>query len=171
VKVRNIVLRTALNGWQFSGITSFISGAPLSVGFTTTTSIDITGSPDLAPRINVNGDPNLSKDQQTFSRVFNTSVFSLPAVGTIGNAGRWAIRGPGVNNSDISLSKTVPIRERLQLQLRLEAYNAFNHTQFTAVNTSAQFNPATGQQTNAAFGQYTAAANPRQVQLAVKVRF
>jgi hypothetical protein len=56
------------------------------------------------------------------------------------------------------------------LQLRLEAYNAFNHTQFTGVTTNAQFNAA-DQQVNAAFGQFTSAANPRQVQLAVKATF
>jgi len=85
--------------------------------------------------------------------------------------GRTVIRGPGLENWDAALVKGFRIYERLLLQLHLEAYNAFNHTQFTTVNTTAQFNPATGQQVNAAFGQFTAAANPRQVQLAVRVSF
>jgi hypothetical protein len=169
--VHNAILRGALHGWQLSGITTFQSGAPLGIGVTTTTSEDITGSPDLGPRVVVTGDPNLSKSQQTFSQFFNTSVFSLPAVGTVGNAGRTVIRGPGLNNWDSALAKNFRIVERLRLQLRLEAYNAFNHAQFTTVNTTAQFNPATGAQVNAAFGQFTAAANPRQVQLAAKLTF
>jgi len=169
--VRGAVLRSVLNGWQLSGITSFVSGAPLGVGFTTTTAVDISGTPDLSPRIVVTGAASLPKSQQTFSQFFNTSVFQLPAVGTVGNAGRTVIRGPGVNNWDAALVKSFVLREPLRLQLRLEAYNAFNHTQFTTVNTTAQFNPATGQQVNAAFGQFTAAANPRQVQLALKVTF
>jgi hypothetical protein len=59
---------------------------------------------------------------------------------------------------------------RIRAQLRLEAYNLFNHTQFTTVNTSATFN-ASGAQTNGLFGQYTAAANGRQLQLALRVMF
>ena len=54
------------------------------------------------------------------------------------------ICGPGVNNWDASIAKSFRIVERVQLRVRIEAYNAFNHTQFAAVNTSAQFNPATG---------------------------
>lgn len=167
----NVIARAVLNGWELSGITSFISGAPLSVGFTTTTSIDITGTADLSPRIVVDGNPNLPKGQQTFNQYFNTGVFQLPAVGTVGNAGRTVIRGPGVNNWNTALAKNIPIREPLRLQLRLEAYNAFNHTQFSTVNTTAQFNPANGQQLNAAFGSFTADTGPRIVQLALKLMF
>jgi hypothetical protein len=171
LSVHNAILGAVLHGWQLSGITTFQSGAPLGIGVTTTTSEDITGTPDLSARAVVTGDPDLSKSQQTFSRFFNTSVFQLPAVGTVGNAGRTVIRGPGLNNWDSALAKSFLIHERVRLQLRLEAYNAFNHTQFTTVNTTAQFNPATGQQVNGAFGQFTAAANPRQVQLAVRLAF
>jgi hypothetical protein len=60
--------------------------------------------------------------------------------------------------------------ERWRAQLRVEAYNALNHTQFTTVNTSATYSAA-GVQTNGLFGQYTAAANPRQLQLALRITF
>ena len=169
--VRGALLRGALHGWQLSGITSFISGAPLSVGYSLTTAVDISGTPDLTPRPVVTGNASLPKSRQTFNQFFDTSVFHLPAVGTIGNAGRTVIRGPGLNNWDMAVAKSFPLREKLRLQLRMEAYNAFNHTQFTGVNTTAQFNPANGQQGNAAFGQFTSTANPRQVQLAVKLNF
>jgi hypothetical protein len=71
---------------------------------------------------------------------------------------------------EIGLFKNIPVHERVRAQLRVEAYNAFNHTQFTGVNTSATFTPA-GVQTNTAFGQYTSAANPRRLQLALRVTF
>ena len=58
----------------------------------------------------------------------------------------------------------------LRLQLRAEFYNFFNHTQYSAVATGAIFNPA-GAQTNAEFGQYTAAQNPRIIQLAARIQF
>jgi hypothetical protein len=167
----NFLAKHVLSGWQISGITTFQSGFPLSVGFTTTTPVDITGTPSVSPRIDVVGTAVLPRGQRTVLQFFNTSVFRLPAVGTIGDAGRWAIRGPGINQWDASLVKRFRVREPFQVQLRAEAYNAFNHTQFTSVNTTAQFNPATGAQVNPGFGQFTGAARPRIMQLAVRFSF
>jgi hypothetical protein len=167
----NFVMRSIVNGWQLSGITSFVSGQPLGVSFTTTTAVDTTGTPDLTARPVVTGNAILSKDQRTFERYFDTSVFALPTVGTVGTAPKNIFRGPGVNNWDASLAKTFRIIERIHLLVRVEAYNAFNHTQFSAVNTSAQFNPATGAQSNAAFGNVTATRSPRTLQLGARLTF
>jgi hypothetical protein len=71
---------------------------------------------------------------------------------------------------DLSLFKNILLGERWRAQFRVEAYNALNHTQFTTINTSATYSTA-GVQTNALFGQYTAAANPRQLQLALRLTF
>jgi hypothetical protein len=72
----------------------------------------------------------------------------------------------------MSLLKTVvALHERLHFEFRAEAYNVFNHTQYTTVNTSAIFNPATGAQTSATFGQVTAAASPRIMQMALRFLF
>jgi hypothetical protein len=169
--VRNAILRAGLHGWQLSGIVSFISGQPLGANVTFTTATDITGTPDLSPRTVVTGSAALPKDQRTFNRYFDTSVFQMPAVGTVGTAAPALFRGPGVNNWDASLGKSFRLTEKMQLRLRCEAYNAFNHTQFSNVNVGAQFNPTTGAQTNAAFGRVTAARNPRTVQLAAKISF
>jgi hypothetical protein len=69
------------------------------------------------------------------------------------------------------LIKNVTVYERLHFQLRVAAFNVFNHTQFTTENTAAQFNPATGAQTNTKLGAFTAAADPRQMQLGLKLVF
>jgi len=159
-----------LNGWQVSGINGFISGSAGGVGFTTTNSADISGTPSASPRINVTCNPNLSKDQQTFAKYFNTSCFKVPAVGTLGTAGKAFLRGPGIANWDLSVFKNSPIREPFRLQFRAEAYNAFNHTQFSSVNTTAQFDPA-GNQVNNQFGQFTATRAPRQLQFALSLKF
>jgi hypothetical protein len=53
---------------------------------------------------------------------------------------------------------------------RLEAYNAFNHTQFSGLDTSARFDPQ-GKQTNIGFGQFTSARNARRIQLALRLNF
>ena len=80
------------------------------------------------------------------------------------------IRGPGVNNWNTSLFKNFDVKERLHFQFRAEAYNTFNHTQFSTVNTSLTFN-ASGVNTNAQTGQVTATRNPRVMQLALRLMF
>ncbi len=170
VRWNNQVARVALHNWQISGIASFVSGAPLGVGFTQTTATDLSGTPSVGPRIVLTGNPVLPKGERTFSRFFNTSVFQIPDRGTMGNAAKTVIRGPGINNWDIALFKNFPIHEQKRLQFRCEMYNAFNHTQFTNVDTTARFDPL-GNQVNAQFGQYTAAARPRYIQLALRFYF
>lgn len=162
--------RIVLNDWTVSGIATFVSGAPLGVGFSQVTATDITGSPTDGPRIVVTGNPNLPKSERTFSRNFRTDVFRLPAAGTIGNAAKTLIRGPGINNWDIAIFKNFPIREQMKFQFRWELYNAFNHTQFSALDTTARFD-AQGNQVNARFGEFTAARNPRQMQFALRFYF
>jgi len=164
-------LRLALNGWQLSGITGLVSGQPLGVGYSTTTAIDTTGTPSQGARIFVTGNPVLPKDQRSFSRNFNTALFRVPATGTIGNAARTLIRGPGINNWDIAAFKNFPLGEKVRLQFRAEFYNAFNHTQFSGLDATARFDTATGEQVNRRFGEFTAARNPRQIQFALRVFF
>jgi hypothetical protein len=79
--------------------------------------------------------------------------------------------GPGLFNWNLSLFKTIPLtsREGPRIELRFESFNTFNHTQFTTVNTSATFNPATGAQTNSKLGAFTAAGDPRQMQLGIRL--
>jgi hypothetical protein len=167
---RNALVRGALNNWQVSGIASFVSGSPLGIGFSTTNSLDITGTASQGARIVVTGNPVLPKNERTFSRNFRTDVFERPAVGTFGNAAKTLIRGPGINNWDLAIFKNFPVRERLNFQFRWEMYNAFNHTQFSSLDTTARFDTA-GNQINSNFGQFTAARNPRQMQFALRASF
>jgi hypothetical protein len=134
------------------------------------TAADITGTPSVGARIVLTGDPYLPKGERTFHRNFNTEVFRAPAVGTVGNAARTNLRGPGINNWDVALFKNIPLHERLKLQFRGEFYNAFNHTQFSAYDAAARFD-AQGRQVNTRFGQFTASRTPRIAQLALRVSF
>lgn len=169
-KWRYPVVRGVLNDWQLSGLTAFVSGQPLNVGYTTTYSVDVTGSPSQGSRPNVIANPVLPKSQRTFARNFNTAAFVMPAIGTVGNEAKTEIRGPGINNWDMALFKTFSIREKAHIQFRWETYNTFNHTQFLGLNTTARFDP-TGAQVNAQFGQFTSARNPRIMQLALRFSF
>jgi hypothetical protein len=159
-----------LDNWQVSGITSFLSGAPFTPALATSDGADLTGSTEGA-RITVVGDPKLSKDRKTFYRNFNTEVFQRTPMRSFGNVGVGILRGPGVNNWDVSVSKRIPLRsERRYAQFRGELFNIWNHTQFSAINSSGTFNPA-GALTNLNFGAYSAARNPRQIQLSLRIYF
>jgi hypothetical protein len=162
--------RSALDNWQVSGIASFISGSPASASCGTTTGVNITGGGDGYQCI-ITGNAVLSKGDRTFNHYFNTSVFAMPAVGTIGNQWTSSFYGPGVNDWDISFMKNIPIKEKVTTQLRFDMFNAFNHTQFSSVNTSATFNPTTGQQVNTAFGQLNGDSGPRIIQVALRLSF
>jgi hypothetical protein len=117
------------------------------------------------------GDPYLPKSERTFNRNFATEAFARPAVGEFGNAGVGLLHGPGVNNWDISLSKRVPVGDETRyFQFRAEFYNAFNHTQFSALDTAGRFDAA-GNQVDANFGSYTATHPERRIQLSLRFMF
>lgn len=169
--VKNPVVGALFDNWQLSGVASFISGAPSGISLSTTNGLDIPGGGD-GVRPLVLSNPILSKSNRTMLQYFNTGVFGIPAIGTYGNAPRDVVRGPGINNFDMSIFKNIPIyHERVKGQLRFEAYNTFNHTQFSSMNTTAQFNPTTGAQVNTAFGNLTAARTARIGQIAFRVTF
>ena len=89
-------------------------------------------------------------DERTFDRNFDTSVLALPKQGTFGNTARYIMRGPGIHNWDAAIIKSFAMREPFRLQFRAEFYNAFNHTQFSAVDNTARFD-AQGKQINTRF--------------------
>jgi hypothetical protein len=93
---------------------------------------------------------------------FNTSLFSNEQLGQLGNSRRRFFHGPGLNNFDMALAKTTKFTESKELQLRLEAFNVFNHAQFS--------NPA-GEINSGQFGFVISARPARRVQLGVKVLF
>jgi outer membrane receptor protein involved in Fe transport len=147
--------RRLLASWQISGITSFQTGLPLTLAI----SGDRAGTGGSGQRPNVNGPVAMP---ETLSQWFDGSVFSIPALGTFGNAGRSLIRGPGFANTDLSFSKRIPIREKMLLQFRGEFFNVFNHTQWSGVGTTV------GAGT---LGQITSARDPRITQLGLHLTF
>jgi hypothetical protein len=169
-RLSNPIIKAALGNWNLSTTITFASGAPTGVSFTTVQGTDLIGGGD-GQRINVNGNPQLGYGDRNAARFFNTSVFSAPALGYIGSAGRQVFRGPGQNQFDLAAFKDFSIVERVKVQLRGEFYNAFNHTQFSGVDTAARFDLNTGAQTNSTFGQTNADRGGRVIQLALRVNF
>jgi hypothetical protein len=168
---KNSFTRQVLDGWQLSGITSFISGSPMGIGLGFTYSVDTTGSPTDGARVVMLQNPTLARGDRDFFHAFNLNAFGPPAVGTVGNAPKDVFRGPGINNWDVSMFKNFRLPgERFKLQFRAEGYNAWNHTQYSGVDTAARFDQQ-GRQTSQTFGSYTAARNARRVQLALRLQF
>jgi hypothetical protein len=92
--------------------------------------------------------------------------------------------GPGINNFDVSLQKQFSIKERMKIQFRADAFNAFNHTQFSGYNSTVNYasltNPtptnlylkADGTVNNLnGFGTVNGSRNPRIMQLVVRLQF
>jgi hypothetical protein len=204
----NAVARGVLNNWQITGITSFSSGEPVVIGGSAVTSVgsynvqgvggatlnqEITGNGGWAARPVLTCNPNLSSGSRTLYAFINTSCFSPAAPGSTGmDSALRPVRGPGLNNWNISLFKKYPLGgEQRFLQLRLELYNAFNHTQWggtvannyeaAGFNNTPTFNAA-GQITNLptalgggggrfGFGALNAVRTPRSIQLGAKIYF
>jgi hypothetical protein len=162
-------IQAVFDHWELSGISTFASGMPVAVSFTSSALPDVSGS-SIAARINVVGSPNAGP--HTFDQWFNTAAFAVPAKGTFGNAAVNSFRGPGFNNWDLGLSKNFGLgkSEARGLRIRVEAYNAFNHTQFSGVNAAAQFDAA-GAQINPQFGQVNSTRAPRVIQFSGNLKF
>jgi Carboxypeptidase regulatory-like domain len=158
--------KVVFDDWQFSGITTFQTGAPFTPGFSTTDGADISGSTDAA-RIDVISNPY---DNIAAGRYFNPAAFARPAKATFGNAGANVLYGPGINNWDLSLTKRVRFSESRALSVRGEAFNIWNHTQYSGLYTTAQFQPS-GAQIDPNFGLPSAARAPRNVQLSARFTF
>jgi hypothetical protein len=151
---------SAVAGWRISVITQFESGDALTV-FN-----DVTDARDFEPNMpNISGDPNLPRGERTPFRYFDTSAFSAPPQDVKGNAGPGIVRGPGVNNWDISFAKVFRITERFSTEFRGDLFNAFNHTQWRNIDTNFSTEPGN------TFGQVTEAREARIVQLGLKFSF
>jgi len=80
------------------------------------------------------------------------------------------LTGPGYINWDMTLTKNIRLGEKRAFKLRTEAYNVFNHTPFSSLDTAAQFN-ASGAQINSNFGRPTATRSPRIISFALRFEF
>lgn len=138
----NWLVRGALNGWQITGITQFISGQPEDVGAGINNIIlsqRLGGTWTESVRGYFTADPNQSKERDKF---FNWETIRLPSVTEAlalkGAYPRNFLSRPGINVTDLSLFKNFPFSEdgKRNIQLRLEAFNVFNHPQFSDMNRS-----------------------------------
>lgn len=165
---RGGVLNQVVGGWQLGTITTLQSGATVN-----TSSWDSGGTNFIsnATRLNcVAGvDPVLPNRNQ--NGWFNPAAFSNPVIATFGNCSRNNLRGPWMGNQDLSVYKFFPIRERQNLEFRMEMFNAPNHVLLN-VGGQLSWNNGSNPAPNSSFGKITGtSASMRQIQFALKYNF
>jgi carboxypeptidase family protein len=159
-----------LGGWELSGIGSASTGRPIDI------LVDVSSTdrpdgvtrnqrPDLVPGQSIYGSP------KTINNWFNINAFAVPAVGTWGNLGRNAGRGPGYYEIDTALEKSTAITERLAIKFRAEAFNLFNHPIYgdpaSDISDAASFGVITSQlNTNP-----TGLGSSRKIQFMLRLEF
>jgi hypothetical protein len=121
-------------------------------------------APGAPPCVPVSGyvfDPNLFDN--TVVGASNAGINPV-TLGTIGSSPRSICCGPGINNTDVSFSKSTPFGERLRIEFRGDIFNVWNHAQFYSVDGNVGNQGAT-------FGRPLKVHDPRLVQFAMKFRF
>ena len=167
--------KAALGGWSFNDISTFRSGTSLSPGLSETDQ-GLAARPDQLPGALTRG-PKTWKNG-TSQQWFNTSAFTCPGgttpgacttvaalapgFGFYGNAQTGIIRGPGQEVYNMALFKQFHYTESTFLEFRAEAFNTFNHTNPGNPNTTLG---------NANYGKVTSAADPRILEVALRLKF
>jgi len=157
-------------GWIVSGIVHFSTGLPVTMQNSADTSLLGTQPNGVNPfgvdlPQALSGPLQLNHNPRNGNPYFNTSLFSLPPLGQLGNTAPRYFFGPGLDNFDMALEKDVRVTEGAKVELRIEAFNVFNHAQF--------FGPTSvsGDVNSDNFGQVTSAEPPRVMQAAMKFAF
>ncbi len=156
-------VRTVLGNWEVDVIEKATSGFPIFVVDSNNSSgVNFQNNGNSLNRPNQTCSPN--SGSQSLSAFFNTSCFSIPLAGELGNASRTPASGPNFINTDFSAIKHFPIGETIRIDLRAEFFNLWNHAQFGQPGADIN-SPAT-------FGVInTTVNNPRVIQFAVKAAF
>lgn len=162
-------VNSTLGGWEISGIVTIESGLPLNLSSDTGVGgflgAGASSRPNLVGKISYpNATVTCTPACTQHIQYFDPAAFADPAKGTFGNLGHNALRGPGRDNWDMSIFKNFTLSESRgsRLELRLETFNAWNHTQFQNVDSG---------RADARFGQFTSAYGARVMQLGGKIYF
>ncbi len=154
------VLDAFVGGWQLSSNLMFHSGLPYT---------PLMGTSNQSGALDGNWFPNRigsgKLSNPTATEWFNPAAFTTPATGTFGDSGRTILRGPGMAQVDVSLVKGFHLGflgERGLFQLKADASNVFNHTNFLNPNTSIGTSSA---------GVISTAQGPRNLQFGARLAF
>jgi hypothetical protein len=146
------------SGWQIAGLIRVQAGDAVPVTQATNT---LSAFGYAVQRPNRTGNPN-SVSNRSAAQWFDISAFTAAGQFSIGSSSRNPVRGPGLQNADLMLGKTFRISDRVNFEFRAEVFN---------VSNTPPLNDPNGSFGSAAFGTITSAGNPRDFELAAKLRF
>ena len=186
-KVASGGLGAIANNWQISGIYRWTSGRPYTVNFSIPGigAANLTGSDgNQNARVVLTCNPGSGWSGDPYKQL-NTACLAPPQPGSDGTeSARFFVRNPPINNLDLSLSKRFTAGKGVALEVRLDAFNALNHTQFTGVNATVNFrsltdptitnlpyDPSGNLVRNNGFGTINGVAPPRTLQLVTRLTF
>ena len=153
----NGLLAQVINHWEISPLVHITDGAP----FTVVTGVDnsLTGigndRPNLVNKAVLYTHRKIVSGDSSNAQYLNAAAFAPNAIGTFGNSGAFAYRGPKFLQVDSALSRFFPIHDSLSLTLRLEAFNVLNHPNFAAPGSSGYLGGSTSL-VSSTFGQVAA---------------
>jgi hypothetical protein len=157
----------ALGGWSLTSIINMRSGEPFTLSYTPNSQqqvvpvLSVLGRNTYRP--NVSGAILAPKASRTPLNYLNASNVTIPLYSApFGNVGRNSTRGYAFYQADASISKSIPVIEKLHAMFRAEAFNLFNHSNFAAPD---------GNRSNSTFGRISSTYPSRQLQLSLKVQF
>jgi hypothetical protein len=162
------LVRSLADGWQLSGLVRMVTGQPVPMSQAGDLSLCGCNQSDVDKPNYLGGTIHFLNPRKTVNhQYFSTDQFVSETLGTPGNSSRAFFPGPGINDWDMALHRVISFKENMNLELRGEFFNIFNHAQFLATNggTSA------GNFSSAAFGDVLAARDPRIGQVALKLQF
>ena len=158
-------LSSVVNGWDLNVISNWQTGFP----FTIYSDVDNSLSGIQADRadltvVNIkNATLNTGRSHAAqVNEWFNTADFTENQVGTFGNTGKNALRGPRLFNTDVALVKNTKLNERVDAEFRAEFFNVFNNVNFNLPDSGLL---------DSSFGQLDSAMDPRILQMALKFSF
>jgi hypothetical protein len=167
LKGQNFLLREVVGGWQVSGVARLQSGAYNNVQVNSLVNLGsvrpdyVQGARIYNPHAGVCG--YLNNGSGAGCNDSNKPFVATPkTLARFGNAPYGAVLGPGLAQTDATLSKFFPVTERVRVKIQADAFNILNRTNFNGLNLTAS---------NSNFGTISSAFPPRQLQLGLKVLF
>src|SRR5262249_50064813 len=122
----NSTVRALAGGWGLAGIYKVASGESLTI--TSGRDGAFSGVANQRPN-QILANPYADRSGRPLTQYFNPAAFAQPAAGTYGNMGRSSVKGPGLWQFDVALSRMFNFGERQRIEFRAEAYNVLNHFQ------------------------------------------
>ena len=157
---RPTIAQKVLGGWLLQSSFTVASGTPFTARVLGDAS-DVARGTNGTLRADYNGGP-IQLTGGSLKHWFNTAAFTVPAAGTYGDSGRNTIIGPGNWLMSLVLSKNIPLKDQMGVEMRAEADNVLNHANYSGIDTTVN---------SPTFGQVTSVASMRKMILSVHYRF